>query len=41
MVFLDDATRQNGCLEAAPGSHKAGKHKQRDVEGFGSLEMDP
>lgn len=40
MVFLDDATRENGCLEAAPGSHKAGKHRQRDVEGFGSLEMD-
>ncbi|MFI4975388.1 MAG: phytanoyl-CoA dioxygenase family protein [Caulobacterales bacterium] len=41
MVFLDDATVENGCLEVAPGSHLVGKHKQRDAEGFGSLEMDP
>jgi Phytanoyl-CoA dioxygenase (PhyH) len=40
MVFLDHASRENGCLEVAPGSHTAGKHKQRDVEGFGALEMD-
>jgi ectoine hydroxylase-related dioxygenase (phytanoyl-CoA dioxygenase family) len=41
MLFLDDATRLNGCLEAAPGSHKHGVHTLRDVEGFGSREMDP
>jgi hypothetical protein len=40
MVFLDDANLANGCLEVAPGSHRAGKHRLRDVEGFGSLEMD-
>ncbi|MFI4935803.1 MAG: phytanoyl-CoA dioxygenase family protein [Caulobacterales bacterium] len=41
MVFLDDATTQNGCLEVAPGTHKAGKWPQRtDADGFGSLEMD-
>ena len=42
MVFLDDATIANGCLEVAPGTHKAGKWPQRaDADGFGSLEMDP
>ena len=42
MVFLDDATLANGCLEVAPGSHKAGKWPQRtDSDGFGGLEMDP
>jgi hypothetical protein len=40
MVFLDDATRENGCLEVAPGTHTVGKHKQRDIEGFGAFEMD-
>lgn len=40
MIFLDDASRENGCLEAAPGSHTVGKQKQRGVEGFGALEMD-
>jgi hypothetical protein len=40
MISLDDATVANGCLEAAPGSHLAGKHRQRDVEGLGALEMD-
>lgn len=41
MVFLDDATVQNGCLEVAPGTHRVGKHPQRkDDDGFGSLEMD-
>jgi len=41
MIFLDDADRENGCLEAAPGSHTVGKHPQRtDADGFGSLEMD-
>ena len=41
MVFLDDATIANGCLEIAPGRHKSGKCRQRtDADGFGSLEMD-
>lgn len=41
MVFLDDATIENGCLEVAPGSHTAGKHAQRQTDdGFGALEMD-
>jgi hypothetical protein len=41
MIFLDDATVANGCLEVAPGAHKAGKWPQRrDADGFGSLEMD-
>jgi Phytanoyl-CoA dioxygenase (PhyH) len=40
MVFLDDADQENGCLEVATGTHTSGKFKQRQVEGFGSLEMD-
>ena len=41
MVFLDDATIANGCLEVAPGTHKVGKHPQKkNTDGFGSLEMD-
>ena len=40
IVFLDDATRENGCLEVAPGSHTGGVRPQRKVEGFGALEMD-
>ena len=41
MLFLDDATIENGCLEVVPGSHREGMQQQRAVEGFGSLEMDP
>ena len=40
MIFLDDANSTNGCLEVAPGSHRSGKYRQREVEGFGGLEMD-
>ncbi len=40
IVFLDDATRANGCLEVLPGSHTGGVRPQRKVEGFGSLEME-
>ncbi len=41
MVFLDDTTLENGCLEVAPGTHTVGKWKQRtDADGFGTLEMD-
>jgi ectoine hydroxylase-related dioxygenase (phytanoyl-CoA dioxygenase family) len=41
MIFLDEATLENGCLEVAPGTHKVGKWPQRtDDAGFGSFEMD-
>ncbi|HEX3916537.1 MAG TPA: phytanoyl-CoA dioxygenase family protein [Caulobacteraceae bacterium] len=41
MVFLDDATLENGCLEVAAGTHTVGKWPQRtDDAGFGSFEMD-
>jgi phytanoyl-CoA dioxygenase PhyH len=40
MIFLDDANRENGCLEAVPGSHREGLQKRRAVEGFGSFELD-
>jgi ectoine hydroxylase len=40
MLYLDDTTRANGCLEVAPGGHTAGKLPQRtDVEGFDRLQM--
>ena len=42
IVYLDDTTRANGCLEVVPGSHKAGMHPRRtDADAFGQLEMDP
>lgn len=41
MIFLDDSTRENGCLEAAPGTHKEGVQAMKAVEGFGANEMDP
>ncbi|MCZ6854797.1 MAG: phytanoyl-CoA dioxygenase family protein [Gammaproteobacteria bacterium] len=41
VLFLDDATRNNGCLEVVPGSHLNALQKGREVEGFGSFEMDP
>ena len=40
VLFLDDANRVNGCLEVVPGSHLVPLAKGRDVEGFGSFEMD-
>jgi ectoine hydroxylase len=40
MIFLDDADRENGCLEVAAATHTSGKFKQRDVPGFGGLEID-
>lgn len=40
MMLLDDATLENGCLEVAPGSHREGVLKLREVDGFGSHEMD-
>ena len=42
IVYLDDTTTANGCLEVVPGSHTAGRHATRtDSDAFGSLEMDP
>jgi len=41
MLFLDDATVENGCLEVVPGSHREGLQSTRAVDGFGSLEIDP
>src|SRR5208282_3024572 len=39
MLFLDDATAENGCLEVAPGSHREGLQKRRVVEGLGAMEI--
>lgn len=41
MLFLDDSTEENGCLLAAPGSHRAGMLPRKQIEGIGGLEMDP
>lgn len=42
IVYLDDTTVDNGCLEVVPGSHTAGRHPtRRDSDPFGNLEMDP
>jgi ectoine hydroxylase len=42
LVYLDDATVENGCLEVAPGSHRDGMVVDRiTAEGFGANEMDP
>jgi hypothetical protein len=41
LLYLDDATIENGCLEVAPGSHKEGERAGKEVEGFGRNEMDP
>ena len=40
VVFFDDATVENGCIEALPGSHKWGIQKGKSEAGFGSNEMD-
>lgn len=41
VLFLDDATRDNGCLEVAPGSHREGVQARKSEDGFASNEMDP
>jgi hypothetical protein len=42
MVFLDDSTLENGCLQVLPGSHRLGVAAMRtDADDFGNNEMDP
>jgi ectoine hydroxylase len=42
MLFLDDASLENGTLEVVPGSHHRGKWPGRtDRDTFGNLEIDP
>ncbi len=41
LIYLDDATVENGCLEVSPGSHRDGMRMGRKmVDGFGSNEFD-
>jgi len=41
MLFLDDATLENGCLQVAPGSHRSGQWRNRtDTDAFGANEID-
>ena len=40
MLFLDEATRQNGCLEVAPGTHNKGEQKRWQTSGLRNREMD-
>jgi ectoine hydroxylase-related dioxygenase (phytanoyl-CoA dioxygenase family) len=42
VLFLDDASLENGTLQVVPGSHKQGKWQTRtDSDLFGNLELDP
>lgn len=40
LLFLDDTTTANGCLEVWPGSHRFGVQKGKDDAGFGRFEID-
>ncbi|HEX2589878.1 MAG TPA: phytanoyl-CoA dioxygenase family protein [Rhizomicrobium sp.] len=41
MVQLDDADRNNGCLEVLPGTHRDGWNRvTKKVDGFGANELD-
>ena len=40
ILFLDDSTIENGCLEVVPGSHKSGEAARKSIDGFGANEMD-
>jgi len=40
IVFMDDASRANGCLEVLPGSHTRGEWPRKQVDGFGAMEME-
>jgi len=42
MLFLDDSTLDNGCLQVVPGSHRNGAWKGRtDGDRFAANEIDP
>lgn len=42
LLFLDDASLENGTLQVVPGSHKEGKWRTRtDRDVFGNFELDP
>lgn len=41
MLFLDDSTLENGCLQVVPGSHRSGQWRNRtDSDEFGANEID-
>src|SRR6185312_15926776 len=40
MLFLDDANRESGCLEVAPGTHAKGEQKRWQTTGLRNREMD-
>jgi ectoine hydroxylase len=41
LIYLDDATVENGCLEVSPGSHRDGMRMGRKMaDGFGANELD-
>jgi len=40
MLFLDEANRENGCLEVAPGTHDKGEQKRWQTTGLRNREMD-
>lgn len=40
MIFLDDASMENGCLEVVPGTHKEGVQPTWQNDGFKNREID-